>query len=206
MPLMNVAQSQALAEKYGFEFPESRKVLSEAEVIKACQSLGFPLAMKILSEKISHKTEAGGVKLNLKSEKEALQAFRALKKLKGFQGVLVQEMLSGVELIIGGKVDPQFGPVVLFGLGGVFVEAIKDVSLRICPITGKDAREMIHEIKGFKLLQGFRSLEPVNLKLLEKLLLQACQLMQKENIKELDLNPLIASKSKIKAIDARIIT
>ena len=205
MALLDLAASKKLAQKYGIGFARSFTVGSERQVGEACRKLGFPVAMKIVSAKIVHKTEAGGVKLNLQSREEALQAFRRLKRLKGFKGVEIQEMLEGTELIIGGKTDPQFGPVVLFGLGGIFVEVLKDVSLRICPISRKDAREMVREIKGRPLLEGARGRKKVNLKALEDNLLKVSKLMQREKVKELDLNPVVAVGNKVKAIDARVV-
>lgn len=205
MAVLDLSESKKLAKKYGVKFARSQTVKNERELKEAVKKLGFPLALKIVSEKIVHKTEAGGVKLGLRSEKEALKAFKELKKLEGFKAVEAQEMAEGTELIVGGKTDPQFGPVVLFGLGGIFVEILKDVSLRICPLTRQDAREMIKEIKGYKILKGARGREPVDLKALEDCLLKVCRMMREENIEELDLNPLMASGKSLKAIDARVV-
>ncbi len=205
MPLLDVKDSQKLVEKYGIQFVKSVSVSTEKELIEKLSSFQGRIAMKILSDEIVHKTEVGGVKLNISSKEEAVKAFHDLQKLVGFNGVLVQEMIKGTELIIGGKQDPQFGPIVLFGLGGIFVEVLKDVSIRICPIERKDAREMIQEIKGQAILKGVRGQKPINFQLLEDYLLSVSKLMLNEKIQELDLNPLIATENSIKAIDARVI-
>ena len=205
MALLDIQKSQKLLEKHGIKFAKSRTAKTEKELIKEIKKFKFPVAMKIISSKISHKTEAGGIKLNISNEAEALKAFNELKKLKGFQGTLIQEMLKGMEIIIGGKQDPQFGATILFGLGGIYVETLKDISLRICPITKTDAKEMIQEIKSYPLIKGTRGQKGINQKIIEKYLMQVSKLMMKEKIKELDINPLIGNEKEIKAIDARII-
>ena len=156
MPVLDLMQSMALAKKHGIPFAPSVAVKKESEVGKACRKMRFPVVLKLVSGKISHKTEARGVVLNVKDEATALREFRRLRKLPGFRGVLVQPMVKGIELIVGGKWDAQFGPTVLFGLGGVFVEVYQDTALRICPLTKADAEEMIDEIKASKLLKGYR--------------------------------------------------
>jgi len=179
---------------------------TEAEVIRACHKIGFPLAIKLSSSIISHKTDVGGVVLNVHSNNDAIHAFLKLKKKKGFESVVVQKMVSGTEIIIGGKLDENFGPTILFGMGGIFVETFKDYSLRICPITSRDASEMISSIKGIALLKGTRGQKGTNLKLIQKELLKVSRLLVKEKqIKELDLNPLIATQKSVLAVDARII-
>lgn len=205
MPALSLQQSLKLLQKYKIPTTKSEYCKNEKQLSAATKRLKFPLAMKIVSPKILHKTDAGGVKLNIKNEKEALKAFTQLKKLSGFQAALVQEMAFGTQLIIGGKFDAQFGPTILFGLGGIFVETLKDVSLRICPITRADAKEMYSEIKGHAILKGERGEKPVNFKALEDILLKTNNLLLKEKIKELDINPLFAQGKKIVAVDARVI-
>jgi len=147
-----------LLKKYGIKFVDNLVVKKEKEVDKACKKLGFPLVMKVISSVIVHKTEAKAVKLDINDNAAAATAFKELRKLKGFKAALLQKQISGKEIIIGGKQDPQFGPTVLFGLGGIYVELLKDVSIRVCPITEKDAEQMIHELKGLKLLEEERKL------------------------------------------------
>ncbi|MFH1752102.1 MAG: acetate--CoA ligase family protein [archaeon] len=199
-----------LIESYGLPFAKTFLVENYRELSKAALNLGYPLVLKLFSLQASHKTNFGGVITGLHSFKEARQAFKkikvnALQNKVSFNGALVQKQLNGLELIIGGKKDAQFGQTILFGLGGTSVEILKDFSLRVCPITKKDAGAMIKEIKTFKLLNGYRGKEKVNLKLLEELLLKVNDLLLKENLKELDLNPLIAFDNKITAVDVRIV-
>jgi len=206
MPELNLVDSIALSKKYGINFVKSAFANTEADVINACHKTGFPVAIKLISLKHSHKTDVGGVVLKVETQTDALKAFLKLKKISSFQGVLVQKMISGTEIIIGGKLDENFGPTILFGLGGIFVETFKDYSLRICPITKRDAKEMINSIKGIEILKGSRGQKGANLSLIEKELLKVNRLLMKEkNIKELDLNPLIATQNSVLAVDARIV-
>ncbi|MDO8633879.1 MAG: acetate--CoA ligase family protein [archaeon] len=206
MAVLNILDSLELAKKYGLKTAPFQVAKSEEDAMKAAQSTGYPLAMKIISPKISHKTEKGGVKIGLKNEEELKNAFREMQALVGFEGVLVQPMVFGTEIIIGGKIDDQFGPTILFGLGGIFVEVLKDYSLRICPITRSDAREMIHEIKGYAVLAGARGKPQANFKEIENALLNTSKLLMKEKqVKELDFNPLMVNEKEAVCVDARII-
>ena len=205
MTVMDLEESMKLLRKYKIPLAKSRFAGSEREVSQAATAVGFPLVMKLVSSKITHKTDAGGIILNIQNLQEAKNAYKKLGKLRGFKGAMLQEMVKGREIIIGGKRDIQFGPTVLFGLGGVFVEVMKDFSLRICPISLKDADEMIREIKGYKLLQSFRGEKAVNFPELKKTLHKANKLMMHENVKELDINPLIANEKRVVAVDARVV-
>jgi len=205
MVLLNVVDSMKLLRKYSIPVVKQEIVETPSRLKNACERIGFPLVMKIVSPKISHKTEVGGIKLNIHSLEEAKQAFSELKKLKGIESVLLQKQLKGAEVIVGGKRDAQFGPTILFGLGGVFVEVFEDVSLRLCPITLRDAGKMVTEIKGFSVLKGFRGEKPANISAIKQVLLKASEIMQKEKIKELDINPLIVDEKKAIAVDARIV-
>ncbi|MBI5884472.1 acetate--CoA ligase family protein [archaeon] len=214
MPLLSFNETKKLLGKYRIELLESLLVKNPAELEKALRKgkLKFPLALKVQSKDIIHKTEAKGVKLGVKNEKEALQAFKEIiENAKVFnpkariQGVLVQEMKQGKEVIIGGKIDETFGPIILFGSGGILVELLHDSSIRICPINKTEAGEMIKEIKGFKLLNGFRGEPQVNFKALEELLLSTSNLLMHEKIKELDFNPVIVNEKNAWIADARVI-
>ena len=206
MPVLNVFESQKLLKKYNIPVAKSALCKTASELEESISGVGLPVAMKVVSGKIPHKTEAGGIKIGISGLEDAKKAFSALKKLPGFEGVLVQEMLSGTEVIIGGKIDHTFGPTLLFGIGGIFVEVMEDVSLRVCPITASDAKEMISEIKGYKLLTGFRGSKPVNISALKDCLLKTSKLMMQEtNVKELDINPLFVDEKGIKSVDARIV-
>jgi len=208
--------------------PESKKLLTEAgikcteikvaktskEAITAAKKFGFPVVLKIVSPDILHKTDVGGVKLNLRNDKEVGKAFDEITKSAKkhqpkarIQGISVQPMArKGIEIIIGMNKDQQFGPVLMFGLGGILVEVLKDVSFRIVPLTKRDAREMIKEIKGYPILQGYRGHEPANIELLEDILLKVSKFVEDQpEIKELDINPIFAYRDSALALDARII-
>jgi acyl-CoA synthetase (NDP forming) len=170
--------------------------------------------MKIISPDIVHKTDAGGVKLGLanaaqveKAYHDIMSSVRQKAPQAQIEGVSVQKMARpGIELIIGMNKDEQFGPVIMFGLGGIFVEILKDVSFRLVPLTPGDAAEMVAEIKGFRLLQGFRGQEPVNISLLEDLIVKISEFIDKNpQIKELDLNPVFGYRDSLAIVDARII-
>ncbi|MBP7342043.1 MAG: acetate--CoA ligase family protein, partial [Syntrophaceae bacterium] len=167
---------------------------SEDEALAICEKIGFPVVMKIVSPDVVHKTDAGGVKLNVSSAEDARRAYRDILetfKYQHIEGVAVQRMAApGIEAIIGVTRDPSFGPLIMFGLGGVFVEVLRDVSFRILPITEKDAAEMINDIRGSDILKGYRG-QAVDLESLKKLLLKISRLVvENPEIQELDLNPL----------------
>jgi acyl-CoA synthetase (NDP forming) len=185
------------------------------EAAELARAIGFPVALKLASRQIVHKTEVGGVQLNLQNEASVRHAFTAIhdrlaqeNKLDAFDGVLVQPMISGgVELMIGVTQDPSFGPLIAFGLGGIHVEILKDVCFRVTPITDRDAAEMVCSIKGFRLLEGYRGHPPADVAAIEELLLRVARLVEEiPEICELDLNPIIALPpgSGCKIIDARI--
>jgi acetate---CoA ligase (ADP-forming) subunit beta len=184
----------------------------EAQMISS--SLGFPVALKICSEDILHKTEAGGVFLNLACEEAVGRAYDQILRTSkeryprsNIEGVMVQQMIDeGVEVVIGMTRDPQFGPMIMFGIGGIFVEALKDVSFRIVPLTEEDAWEMISEIKGRALLEGARGNMPVNKAALVEILVKLSRFLEENpEIIELDINPLFANSREAVAADARII-
>lgn len=205
MVLLDLLESRRLLEKYGIKFAKGELVSNEKQLAPACKKIGFPLAMKIYSPKISHKTDIGGIKLNIQNPEQAKTAFKQLFRIPSFKGAYLQKMLSGTEIIIGGKRDAQFGPVVLFGLGGIYVELLKDISMRVCPISEKDAEEMIKEIKGYALLSGARGRQKANIQKIKSYLLRVSKLMVKEKIVELDINPLFAFGKEVLAVDARVV-
>ena len=198
---------------YGFPLAPARVVSSPAEAIAAAQELGYPVALKVASAKIVHKTDVGGVKVDLRNADEVGQAYRELySRLRQRDPRLrlsVQKMVpGGRELILGMARDPQFGPVLMFGLGGVFVEALRDVSVWIHPLTDVGARSMIERVKGYPLLAGMRGGEAVDLKLLEESLLRLSQLVSdfEDDLEELDLNPFIVTDRREGSyvVDARV--
>ncbi|MEK7448070.1 MAG: acetate--CoA ligase family protein, partial [Planctomycetota bacterium] len=213
-------ESKKLLKRYGI--PVTREVLCQDEhaALKAARQIGYPVVLKIASEKIIHKSDVGGVILNINNEQELKMAAKRVLRLAsnvlpsvipakaGIQNsFLVQKMIKGgQEIIIGGRRDEIFGPAILFGLGGIFTEVLKDFALRICPITGTDAREMINEIKGNRILKGYRGKEKVNLNAITDALLKVSSLLlEHPEIKELDINPAIINERNLTVVDARII-
>jgi acyl-CoA synthetase (NDP forming) len=187
---------------------------SKKEAVAAAEKLGYPVVMKIVSPQITHKSDIGGVKLRLQNKAQVGVAYDeimgAVKKKAPkavVEGVSIQKMAaSGLELVIGMTRDPQFGPMLMFGLGGTSVEILKDVAFRIVPLTKEDAGDMIRQIKGYRLLQGFRGQPAVDLEALEELLMKVSAFIQENpEIKEMDINPLIAYKRGAVAVDSRII-
>jgi len=203
---------QRLLEAYRFPLAPSHIASSAAGAIAAAQELGYPVVLKIASEKISHKTDVGGVKVDLRNADEVGQAYRDLTtRLRARDPnlqVLVQSMVSGgQEIILGMSRDAQFGPFLMFGLGGIQVEIMRDVSVRVHPITDTGAREMIQRVKGYPLLAGARGEKPVALSLIEESLLRLSQLVSDfDELQELDLNPFIvtASAKRSFVVDARV--
>jgi len=208
-------ESKQLMKEIGIITTDFQVAKNSKEAIKVASEIGFPVVMKILSPQIIHKTDAGGVKLNINSEKETAVAFKEIlvsaKKYDSkaeIRGVLIEKMVKpSTEIIVGVTRDPTFGPAIMFGLGGIFVELLKDVSFRIAPIKVEDAREMIHEIKALPMLQGFRGGPNVKLELIVDVLMKISKLSidYMDDILEIDLNPIFAYEDKILTVDARII-
>ena len=196
--------SQNLSKKYGIDVVETYFADSENSAKKATGRTGFPCVMKLNSAE--HKTDIGGIITNIENHHQAELAFHKLKRKRNFNGVIVQKQLEGKEIIIGGKQDLQFGPVVLFGIGGVFVEIMKDFSLKIAPVTKKEAEYMIKSIQGYPILRGTRGEKSVNLNNIANAIVAVSNLISKHpEIQELDLNPLIVSENYCKAVDLRFI-
>ena len=207
-------ESKQILKEAGIDSTVIRLAKTRDEAISLSKEIGFPVVLKIVSPDVLHKTDAGGVKLGLGDEEAVGKAFdeiiSAIKKNEpnaNIHGVSVQNMARpGVEVIIGMSKDPQFGPVLMFGLGGILVEVLKDVSFRIVPLTKRDAREMIKEIKGYPILEGYRGQEPSNVAVLEDYLLKVSDFVDgRPEIKELDINPIFAYSDGAVAVDARVI-
>ena len=212
--ILTEVESKDILEEAGIPTARARLATTADEAVAAAKEVGFPVALKIVSPDITHKSDVGGVKLNLSTPEEVKAAFdeiiAAAKKAQpdaAIDGVSVQKMARpGIEVIMGMSQDAQFGPVLMFGLGGILVEVLKDVSFRLVPITPRDARQMVQEIKGRPLLEGYRGQEPADVEALEKLLLRLSDFIEKHpEIAELDLNPVFAYKDGAVAVDARII-
>lgn len=200
---------------YGFSTPKNFLATNEEEAIKSSNEIGYPVVMKIVSPEIVHKSESGGVKVGIRNQDQARKAFNdILASVKSYnpdatiKGVLVQEMIeSAKETILGSKRDPMFGPLIMFGLGGIYVEILKDVVFRLAPINGQDAKEMIESIKTIKLLKGARGEQPSDIKGIEESLQRLSQLVTDfPEIEEFDMNPLLVlEKGKgVRAVDVRI--
>jgi len=194
------AESREIMKAYGISMPESKLAASSEEAVAAAESIGYPVVMKIASPDILHKTDIGGVKLSLNSPTDVRDAFdllvfRATRYMPDAEiwGCLVQQQVrGGKEIILGMSRDPQFGPLLLFGLGGIYVEALKDVTFRVAPIDEREAREMIREIRAFSLLRGVRGEAPSDLDAIVDTLLRVSQLVTDfPEIAEMDINPLI---------------
>jgi acetyl-CoA synthetase (ADP-forming) len=207
-------EAKEVVKAYGIPVTRYKVAKSLEEAVKYAEEIKYPVVMKIVSRDVVHKSDAGGVKVNLKNAEEVKKAYREIeenvKKAVGnyrFEGMIIQEFApEGREVIVGMTKDPQFGPALMFGLGGIFVEVLKDVSFRVAPITRYDAEEMIREIKGFPILQGVRGQKPVDMEAIINVLLNVSKLvMEHPEIEELDLNPIIAYPDGVKTVDARII-
>jgi acyl-CoA synthetase (NDP forming) len=212
--LLTEIESKELLKEAGIPVVDARLAKTKAEAMTLSKKIGFPVALKVVSPDVTHKSDIGGVKLGLKNASQVGKAYsEILAAVKKHQrkakilGVSVQKMVRpGVEVIIGMTKDPQFGPVLMFGLGGILVEVLKDVSFKIVPLAKRDASEMIKEIKGYTLLEGYRGQEPADIPYLEGLILKVSDFVEKTpEIKELDLNPIFAYKDGAVAVDARVI-
>ena len=212
--LLTEIESKQLLKQAGVSVIDTNLATSRAEAISISRRFGFPVVLKIASPDIVHKSDAGGVKLGLKTSKQVGKAYDDILGAISqkypqamIQGVSVQKMARpGVEVIIGMSQDAQFGPVVMFGLGGILVEILKDVSFRIVPLERRDAREMIREIKGYPVLEGYRGQEPVDVANLEELILKVSSFVEQHpEVGELDLNPIFAYSDGAVAVDARVI-
>ena len=213
---LDESAGKRLLSTYGVAVPQSRVVQGVADVDAVMNSLIAPVVVKIMSPDILHKSDAGGVRINLRTATEvkaAIDSMMHAPKIKGVRidGFLIEEMApAGHELVIGGLRDPQFGPLVMVGLGGIFVEILKDVSFRLCPISRIDAEEMLAELKGAAILKGARGTRPASLEAIIDVLLKVggdngLLMQHAADISEADINPLIVSDTAAVAVDARFI-
>jgi succinyl-CoA synthetase beta subunit len=168
---------------------------------------GYPLVAKVVSPDILHKSDVGGVAVGISSDERLREVFEGFSRMKGFTGAIIEEMLSGVELIVGAKNDAQFGPVILVGIGGIGVEIYKDTAIRMAPIEEKDVLAMIPDIKARKLLEGFRGSTPVDMECLSSMIAGFSKLVMDlaPYIESIDLNPVMCSGSRCVIADARVI-
>lgn len=207
-------ESERILSSYGIPTTKGALVTSSKAAVDVAKEIGFPLVLKVVSPDILHKTEAKCVKVNLRDVEnlktayhEILQNAKHYKPDAKIDGVLIQEMVQdSVEFIIGSTYDKTFGPTIMFGLGGIYVEVFKDISFRIIPINPKDAEEMVQEIKGFEILRGVRGRDPLNFNAVIDVLTKVSLMVEQIRvIKEIDINPLFVSNEWVKAADIRII-
>jgi len=200
--------------------PDAKRILREAglcvpasclattaeEAVRRGAEIGYPLAAKVVSSSVLHKSDVGGVVVGIDSEQGIKAAFTRFSRINGFTGMLLEEMAGGLELIVGAKIDSQFGPVILLGMGGTGVEIYRDVAIRMAPLTPADVRSMIHSLKGRRLLEGYRGAAAVNMEALERTLMEFADLVVKmqDFIESVDLNPVICNAEVCVIADARI--
>jgi len=213
--LLNEAEAKKLLEYYNFPVVKTLVAQTADEAVTLATQIGYPVVLKVMSPQIVHKTDAGGVALDLNSEAEVREAFeRIIKRAKEYNpnaeilGVTVQPMIKkqGYEVIIGAKTDPLFGPVILFGMGGIGVELFKDFAIGLPPLNQTLARRIMEETKVYRLLKGYRNLPPANIKLLEEIMVLFSQmLIEFPQLKEVDINPLFINEEEAFVFDARIV-
>jgi len=206
-------EAKLVCKEYGIRTSKWRFVTNVRDAVKAAARLGFPVVVKIVSPDIMHKTEAGCVEVGLRHAKDVRAACgRILNNAKRYRpgarlhGMLVEKMQPpGVEVIVGALKDAQFGPTLMFGLGGVLVEVLEDVSFRVAPLSERAARNMIHEIKGYAVLKGYRGQAPVDEESLVTILMASSAVMvDHPEISQIDLNPVLAYTDRAVVVDARI--
>ncbi len=212
-------ETERLLKKFRIPYPRHILARTEEAAVKAAGKIGFPVVMKVSSPDIIHKTDAKCVIINIRDTGSARAAYRQiLRNARKFkprprvEGVSVCQMVpSGTrEVIVGSKQDPQFGPVLMFGLGGIFVEVLRDVSFRLIPLERRDAREMLREIRGFRILEGVRGQKPVNFRTLEDTVMKVSRMVwansgKGRKIQELDINPLFVDEKRVWAADVRVL-
>ena len=212
---LTTRESIDVLDAYGIRVCKSGFATNEEEVVNVGNSIGYPVVMKMTSKTTSHKTDVGGVRVNIQSEEQLRAEYKDLLSkleekglLDGLEGVIIQEMVKGNrEMVCGIATDPQYGPMMMFGLGGVFIEVMKDVTFRIAPLTDVDASEMIKSVKAYKLLEGARGTTPAQMDQIQETLLRLSQLVSDYKfIDELDINPLLISEKSGEgiAVDGRI--
>jgi acyl-CoA synthetase (NDP forming) len=207
-------EAKTICAQYDITTPEFDVASNAGEAVESAKKIGYPVVMKIVSQDILHKTDAGGVKVGLENDAEVKSGFEEIiqnakkyKKDASIIGVLIQRMApSSTEIIVGALKDPQFGQTLMFGIGGIFVEVLKDVTFRIAPIVEKDAKEMIKEIKAYPILKGYRNTPPADEGAIVNILLNVSKLiMEYPEINQMDLNPIMVYENGASVVDARII-
>jgi len=207
-------EAKRLCIEYGIPVPRFELARSVEEAVEHAERIGYPVVLKVVSPQVVHKTDVGGVFLNVSNREEVREAYRkvvenTLNRIPSAEivGVLVEEQVKeGVEVIVGAFRDRQFGPTVMFGLGGVFVEVLDDVSFRVAPVSETDAEEMIREIRGYRILRGYRGRPPADLEAVKEIILKVSRMVTElREIGEVDLNPIHVYEEGAVAVDVKII-
>jgi len=199
-------EAKRLFSLLGLDVPRFVWAKRVEEAIRFAKEMGYPVVGKVVSPKLVHKSEKRGVEVGIASDEKLQETFDRFSRFEGFAGMLVEEMVSGIEVIVGAKVDEQFGPIVLLGMGGTGVEIYKDVALRMAPLASRDVESMIRCLKAHALLEGYRGSKPAHLGELTRLLMTFSELVMdlEEEIDSIDLNPVMCSPSRCVVADARI--
>jgi len=207
-------EAKDICRAYKLPVPEFILATTMNQAAKFAEKIGFPVVMKIVSPDILHKTEARGVLLGLYTKRDVENGFsklllnaKAFKKTADIRGVLIEHMApAGLEVIVGGMRDPQFGPVVMFGLGGIFTQVLEDVTFGLTPIKKSEVREMIRGIRGYRALTGFRGMFPVDEGAIASIVVQVSKIMsENQQIGQIDLNPVVAYSRGCSVVDARVL-
>jgi acetate---CoA ligase (ADP-forming) subunit beta len=200
-------EAKRLFQTAGLSVPNFMWAHTPEEAIEFARRIGYPVVAKVVSPAVIHKSDVGGVIVGINSDEKLKEAFNAFKALDGFDGMLVEEMAGGMELIVGAKIDYQFGPVILLGIGGTGVEIYQDVTMRMTPISESDVLSMIESLRGRKLITGYRGNDAVNIKELTRLITDFSLLVTgiADRIQSIDLNPVLCSGKRCVIADARII-
>ena len=190
----------------GLPVPNYSRVFSLDAAVEAAQNMGYPIVAKVVSPQVLHKSEMGGVIVGIDSDAKLAEVFHRFSAIDSFAGMIIEEILTGMELIIGAKIDFQFGPIVVLGIGGTAVEIYQDTSIRMAPLTSRDVISMMKNLKAHRIIEGYRGSEPVNLKKLTEIVVTFSDLlMELEGVVEsIDLNPVMCTSEKCIVADARI--
>jgi len=206
MNLMNQKEALGLLKAHRIPFSKLYLTTDANGALKIAKKIGFPVVLKIASGKIIHKSDVGGVIIDIKNELELKNNYKKIQRTKNIKGVYVQKMLKGNEVIVGMERDEIFGPVLMFGTGGIFVELLKDVSFRIAPVNKRDAIDMIKETKGYEILKGVRGKKPINITKVSEIIYNLSKLsIKNKEIKQIDLNPVIADEKSAVVVDVRML-
>ena len=199
-------QAKRLFSMVGLNVPRFTMSSTVEEAVRFAHKIGYPIVAKVVSPRIVHKSDCDGVAVGIDTDGELTETFTRFSQIEGFVGVLVEEMMSGLELIVGAKIDYQFGPVILLGIGGTGVEIYRDITMRMAPLRERDVESMVKGLKASPLLEGYRGSEPINLSELTRLLITFSELVMdlEEFIDSIDLNPVICSSTTCVVADARI--